>query len=99
MPPSRAKTSSLVRQLYDCPEVMVGPEGVHCRVVVATHPAGQSKHRIGLLRKGIVYELFFTNLPQERFTASDVIARSLHRGACEPALAGVVSGARPGSLV
>src|SRR6266566_5764154 len=35
---SRAE-SGLVRQLYDCPDVAIGPEGVHCRVVVATHPA------------------------------------------------------------
>ncbi len=37
--------------------------------------------------KGIVYELFFTNLPQEAFTAADVVALYLHRGAFEPALA------------
>jgi hypothetical protein len=79
--------SGLVRQLYDCPDVSVGPEGVHCRVVVATHPAGETKSRIGHTRKGVVYELFFTHLPQEAFTASDVVALYLHRGAFEPVLA------------
>ncbi len=83
---SRAE-SGLVRQLYDCPDVAVGPEGVHCRVVVATHPAAQKKSRIGHTCKGVVYELFFTHLPQEAFTASDVLALYLHRGAFEPLLA------------
>ena len=78
--------SKLVRQLYDCPDVAVGPGGVHCRVVVATHPKGATKRRIGLLRKGVVYELFLTNLPREAFTAADVLALYLHRGAFEPTL-------------
>jgi len=79
--------SGLVRQLYDCPDVAVGPEGVRCRVVVATHPAAQKKSRIGDTREGIVDELFFTHLPQEAFTASDVVELYLHRGAFETALA------------
>ncbi len=83
---SRAE-SSLVRQLYDCPDVAVGPEGVRCRVVVATHPAASKKSRIGHTRQGVVYELFFTHLPQNAFTASDVVALYLHRGAFEPLLA------------
>src|SRR6266700_2908505 len=66
--------SGLVRRLYDCPDVAVGPEGVHCRVVVATHPAASKKSRIGHTRQGVVYELFFTHLPQDAFTASDVVA-------------------------
>jgi hypothetical protein len=91
--------SGLVRQLYDCPDVAVGPEGVRCRVVVATHPAGETKSRIGHTRKGVVYELFFTRLPQEAFTASDVVALYLHRGAFEPVLADPRPGARPRPLV
>lgn len=79
--------SPLVRCLYDCPEVPVGPEKVHCRVVVASHPAGKTKSRIGVTREGVVYELFFTSLPQQGFTAADVVALYLHRGAFEPALA------------
>lgn len=79
--------SDLVRALYDCPHVPVGPTGQRCRVVVATHPAKAKKSRIGVTRAGVVYELFFTNLPQSAFTASDVVALYLHRGAFEPALA------------
>lgn len=79
--------SDLVRALYDCPDVPVGPDGQRCRVVVATHPASQKKSRVGLTRSGLVYELFFTNLPQGAFTAADVVALYLHRGAFEPTLA------------
>jgi hypothetical protein len=79
--------SQMVRSLYDCPQVPVGPDGVRCRVVVATHPAGKKKSPIGVTRAGIVYELFFTNLPQRAFTACDVVELYLHRGAFEPALA------------
>jgi len=79
--------SQVVRSLYDCPEVPVGPEGVLCRVVVATHPADDKKSRVGVTRAGVVYELFFAKLPQQAFTASDVVELYLHRGAFEPALA------------
>jgi hypothetical protein len=79
--------SQIVRSLYDCPEVPVGPEGVLCRVVVATHPAGKKKSPVGVTRADVVYELFFTKLPQQAFTASDVVELYLHRGAFEPALA------------
>ncbi len=79
--------SDLVRALYDCPDVPVGPTGQRCRVVVATHPASEKKSRVGLTRSGLVYELFFTNLPQGAFTAADVVALYLHRGAFEPVLA------------
>src|SRR5712692_8155783 len=50
--------SALVRTLYDCPDVAVGPGGQRCRVVVATHPANAQKSRIGLTCSGLVYELF-----------------------------------------
>jgi len=76
----------MVRSLYDCPGVPVGSEGVSCRVVVATHPAGKKKSPVGVTRAGIVYELFFTNLPQQTFTAADVVEVYLHRGAFEPTL-------------
>jgi hypothetical protein len=79
--------SQTMRSLYDCPEVPVGPEGVLCRVVVATHPAGNKKSPIGVTRSDVVYELFFTNLPLQAFTAADVVELYLHRGAFEPALA------------
>jgi len=76
----------MTRSLYDCPNVPVGPAGVRCRVVVATHPAGKTKSRVGLTRQGVVYELFFTSLPQQSFTVIDVVELYLHRGAFEPAL-------------
>src|SRR6266702_3170537 len=65
--------SSMVRTLYDCSDVAIGPSGLRCRVVVATHPAGTAKSRIGVTRDGVVYELFLTNLPQQAFTAADVV--------------------------
>jgi hypothetical protein len=65
----------------------VGSQGVPCRVVVATHPAGKKKSPVGVTRAGVVYELFFTNLPQRAFTASDVVELYLHRGVFVPALA------------
>jgi hypothetical protein len=78
--------SLMVRSLYDCPEIPVGPEGVLCRVIVATHQASKKKSPVGVTRAGIVYELFFTNLPQRAFTAVDVVELYLHRGAIEPTL-------------
>jgi hypothetical protein len=72
----------------------VGAAGVSCRVVVATHQADQNgkkqkkqKKTVGVTRAGVVYELFFTNLPQQAFTARDVVDLYLHRGAFEPTLA------------
>ena len=79
--------SQIVRSLYDCPDVPVGSEGLSCRVVVAIHSTGKKKSPVGVTREGIVYELFFTKLPQQAFTASDVVELYLHRGAFEPALA------------
>jgi len=78
--------SSMVRSLYDCPEIPVGPEGMPCRVVVATHPAGKKKSPVGVTRAGMVYELFWTSLPHHAFTTCDVVELYLHRGAFEPAL-------------
>jgi hypothetical protein len=79
--------SGMVRALYDCPDVPVGPDDVQCRVVVATHPAGKKKSPVGVTRSGVVSELFLTRLPQNAFTARDVVALYLHRGAFENALA------------
>ena len=79
--------SGMVRALYDCSDVPVGPDGVSCRVVVATHPVGEKKSPVGVTRAGVVSELFFSRLPQQAFTASDVVALYLHRGAFETTLA------------
>jgi hypothetical protein len=90
LPPDQVQQrpeSQMLRSLYDCPAVPVGAEGILCRVVVATHPAGKKKSPVGLTRAGVVYELFFTTLPQQGFTACDVVELYLHRGAFEPALA------------
>ena len=90
LPPDQVQQrpeSQMVRSLYDCPDVPVGAEGGPCRVVVATHPAGKKKSPVGVTRVGVVYELFFSNLPQQGFSPSDVVELYLHRGAFEPALA------------
>jgi hypothetical protein len=90
LPPDQVQQrpdSKMARSLYDCPGVPVGAEGVLCRVVVATHPEGLKKGPVGVTRAGVVYELFFTNLPQQAVTASDVVEVYLHRGAFEPVLA------------
>lgn len=89
LPPDQSQQrpeSPMERSLYDCPEIPVGPEGILCRVVMATHPAGKKKSPVGVTRAGVVYELFFTNLPQQGFTACDVVELYLHRGAFEPTL-------------
>jgi hypothetical protein len=89
LPPDQVQQrpeSQMVRSPYDCPQIPVGPEGTPSRVVVATHPSGKKKSPIGVTRKGVVYELFFTNLPQHAFTACDVVELYLHRGAFEPIL-------------
>src|SRR5712691_4363583 len=79
--------SGVVRALYDCPGLTLDPTLSPCRVVIATHPAQETKSRVGVTRAGVVYELFLTALPQSAFTASDVVALYLHRGAFENALA------------
>jgi len=78
--------SDVIRTLYDCPDVPVGSNGQRYRLVVATHPKGSKKQRIGVERDGLIYELFLTQLPQEAFTAADVVAVYLHRGSFETAL-------------
>jgi len=89
LPPDQVQQrpeSQTKRSLYDCPQIPVGPDQTLYRVVVATHPAGKKKSPIGVTRAGVVYELFFTNLPQHAFTACDVVELYLHRGAFEPIL-------------
>ncbi|MBO0781900.1 MAG: hypothetical protein J2P37_24030 [Ktedonobacteraceae bacterium] len=79
--------SGICRTLYDCPDQQLAENGPLVRVIVATHPApAKKKRQVGLIRDGIVYELFLTNLPQSAFTASDVVCLYLHRGSFETAL-------------
>jgi hypothetical protein len=79
--------SGICRALYDCPDQLLSKTGKLVRIIVATHPAGAVKSRVGVTRSGVVYELFLTDLPQSAFTAADVVALYLHRGAFENALA------------
>jgi len=82
LPPDQVQQrpeSQTVRSRDLCPQIPVGPKGVSCRVVVATHPADQNrknrkKKTVGVTRASVVYELFFTNLPQQAVTACDVVA-------------------------
>jgi hypothetical protein len=81
--------SGICRALYDCPDQRLDESGPLVRVIVATHPAPakkKKKRQVGLIRDGIVYELFWTNLPQSAFTASNVVSLYLHRGSFETAL-------------
>jgi hypothetical protein len=85
----RSAESGMSRALFDCPEQRLSENGPLVRVIVATHPAPtkkKKKRQVGIIRDGIVYELFWTNLPQSAFTASDVVSLYLHRGAFETAL-------------
>lgn len=81
--------SGVCRALYDCPDQRLDESGPLVRIIVATHPAPakkKKKRQVGLIRDGVVSELFLTNLPQSAFTASDVVSLYLHRGAFETAL-------------
>jgi hypothetical protein len=71
--------SGVCRALYDCPDQRLSENGPLMRVIVATHPAPtkkKKKRQVGVIRDGVVYELFWTNLPQSAFTASDVVSLS-----------------------
>ena len=78
--------SGAVRDLYDCLAVPLAPEGPVVRLLVGTHPAGDHKPAIGVVRNETVYELFYTTLPSPAFTASDVLHVYLHRGSFETVL-------------
>ena len=85
-PPDQQTThpeTGTCRTLFDCPDLQVTPTGPPTRVIVATHPATAAAAPIGTTRGEIVYELFFTALPQEAFTPADVVDLYLHRGAFE----------------
>src|SRR6266571_5248317 len=77
--------SGTCRDLFDCGQVPVTAEGHRVRLIVATHQASASP--IGVVRDGVVYELFFTALPALGFTAADVVMLYLHRGSFETVLA------------
>ena len=85
-PPDQQTThpeTGTCRALFDCPDLLLTPTGPPTRVIVATHPASETKAVIGTTRGEVVYELFYTALPQEAFTPADVVDLYLHRGAFE----------------
>jgi hypothetical protein len=85
----QSSESGICRALYDCPDQQMSESGPFVRIIVATHPAPakkQKKRQVGVIRNGVVYELFLTNLPHSAFTASDVVSLYLHRGSFETAL-------------
>jgi hypothetical protein len=89
-PPDQSMThpeTGTCRALFDCPNLLLTPAGPHTRVIIATHPATETKAPVGTTRAEVVYELFFTALPVEAFTPADVVALYLHRGAFEAVLA------------
>src|SRR6266566_1040469 len=90
LPPDQRTThpeTGTQRTLFDCPSLVITATGQRSRVIVATHPASSTPSPVGTTREGVVYELFFTALPPAAFTAADVVALYLHRGAFETVLA------------
>jgi hypothetical protein len=79
--------SGLTRTLFDCPGIPLAPGGPCLRMIVASHPATSTPAPIGTTRDEVVYELFFTTLPQSAFTCGDVLSLYLHRGSFETVLA------------
>jgi hypothetical protein len=75
------------RALFDCPTISLTVTGPRLRVIVATHAVTSTKGPIGVTREGVVYELFYTTLPQAAFTPADIVDLYLHRGAFETVLA------------
>jgi hypothetical protein len=72
--------SGMHRTLYDCGESSLPSSGRRLRLIVATHAAKDSTPRIGVVRKGMVYELFLTTIAPSAATSSDVLDLYLHRG-------------------
>jgi hypothetical protein len=90
LPPDQQTThpeTGIQRALFDFPALSLTPTGQPGRVIVAAHPATATPSPIGLTRDGIVYELFFTGLPPQGFTPTDVLDGYFQRGAFETLLA------------
>ncbi len=89
LPPDQQTThpeTGSCRALFDCPDLLLSPTGPRVRVIVATHPASETCAKIGTTRGEVVYELFYTALPQRAFSPADVLALYLQRGAFETVL-------------
>src|SRR2546421_3661847 len=78
--------SGASRALYDCGPIQLAPAGPVMRLLLATHPAGASRPSVGTVRKGVVYDQFFTTLPSPALTPADVLDLDLHRGSFETVL-------------
>jgi hypothetical protein len=90
LPPDEQTThpeTGTCRALFDCPDLLLSPTGPRVRVVVASHATTTSEAKIGTTRGESVYEFFYTALPVGAFTAAEVVALYLHRGAFETVLA------------
>jgi len=89
-PPDHLTThpeTGLSRAVFDLGDLRVTTEGQWSRVIVATHPVSAAPRPVGVIRTGIVYELFFTALPSGAFTATDILDLYFQRGAFECSLA------------
>ena len=80
--------SGAQRALFDCPDLTLSACVPHVRLIVAAHSTtSTAKPPVGVLRAGIVYELFLTTAPRPAFTCADVLDLYLHRGSFETVLA------------
>jgi hypothetical protein len=80
--------SGAVRSLFDCPAVVIHADLPPVRLIIATHPTtSTAKPPIGVVRHGIVYELFLTTVVAAALTCVDVLDLYLHRGSFETVLA------------
>jgi hypothetical protein len=90
LPPDTQTThpeTGTCRGLFDFPALALTPTGRCGRVIVATQPASSTPSPVGVTRDGVVYELFFTDLPTRGFSPADVVSLYLQRGGFETLLA------------
>ncbi len=84
---TRHPESGTCRALYDCLDIALTPTGPWVRMLLAASPASDSSASVGTLRKGMIYEQFFTTVPPDSFSPADVLDLYLHRGSFETVLA------------
>jgi hypothetical protein len=90
LPPDGQMThpeTGICRTLFDFPALALTSTGPCGRVIVATQPAPSTPSPVGVTRDGVVYELFFTDLPTGGFSAADVVRLYFQRGGFETLLA------------
>jgi hypothetical protein len=71
------------RILFDFPDLALAPAGPRTRVIIAARSATDGPVKVGTTRGEMVYELFYTALPQGAFTPTDVVDLYPHRGGFE----------------